>query len=109
MGNLHSRWCALCRFEEREVINAVSEGLRMEAPANTPERVIYLMFSCWEPDPEQRPEIADITRILKDIQKEFKEMTTENNPEMLGLVNVQAKKEAVGGDFIDPSTPQVDN
>jgi len=47
-----------------EVIEKVTSGYRLPAPANCPTEVYNMMLSCWESDTEKRPTFATLSTIL---------------------------------------------
>lgn len=48
----------------REVMQLVKSGGRLEAPSNCPLPIYAIMTACWNPDPEKRPNFAIILERL---------------------------------------------
>jgi len=54
-------------MSNREALEAVLEGYRLEKPKSCPEEVYTLMLRCWNDDPEQRPSFKEIFKSLTEI------------------------------------------
>ncbi|XP_033105749.1 tyrosine-protein kinase Fer-like isoform X2 [Anneissia japonica] len=50
----------------------VEQGYRMSAPHGTPDEVYHIMMSCWEYEPEKRPQFKEVHVTLKRICKFLK-------------------------------------
>ena len=95
-----------------QVAQSVAEGLRMEPPPYTPERLQFLMYACWEPAPEERPDFQLIHQVLVTVSKEdmndqntlVKAPPQKNAPKDLYLGNTNANTEPVRENHYAPHT-----
>lgn len=74
----------------KETIEAVLRGERLDRPSNAPDDLWKLMFSCWDAEPSKRPDFVDIQTGLKKIQQ-------SEDPEgaQVSTVSFVAQQEAV--------------
>ena len=52
------------RIPIMEVLNAVTQGYRMEQPERCPPEIYKMMRDCWTPQPDQRPTFARLHTLL---------------------------------------------
>ena len=55
----------------KEVIEKVPKGYRMDIPENCSENIKLLINKCWNYDSEDRPNFKNILEILKEELKKF--------------------------------------
>ncbi|KAK7307454.1 hypothetical protein VNO77_40533 [Canavalia gladiata] len=60
-------------------VGVVQKGLRPTIPKNTHSRLSELLQRCWQQDPTQRPDFAEIIEILQQITKEVNDEKTDRH------------------------------
>ena len=54
-------------FSNRDTVQYINSGYRLEKPENTPDDVYEIMSNCWKNNPEERPSFSDIYQTLDKI------------------------------------------
>ena len=58
--------CSYLGMSNREVMEQVEHGYRMNAPDNCPEHLYKIMRACWNADPQRRPTFEYLFRALSE-------------------------------------------
>jgi len=59
-------------MSNKEVIEKVLSGYRLEKPENCPNEIYQIMMQCWNKNPQERPSFKEIYNILISIiQKNY--------------------------------------
>lgn len=66
-------------YSNNEVIQNVTKGQVLEAPANCPEELYTIMCGCWKFDPAERIPIAKAHKDLAKLLAEHKRQSTNEN------------------------------
>uniref|UniRef100_A0A7E4ZVM7 Tyrosine-protein kinase n=1 Tax=Panagrellus redivivus TaxID=6233 RepID=A0A7E4ZVM7_PANRE len=82
----------------RKIGHAIRNGKMPEPPKRTPAEMLDLMKSCWQMDPEKRPNFCDILKEVREMSKKnpklaypvAKECTTSKIP---GVIRIEPKEE----------------
>ncbi|XP_077985343.1 fibroblast growth factor receptor-like [Glandiceps talaboti] len=67
----------------QEVIQALREGYRMPKPSHCKEELYAIMISCWNEDPEKRPQFTDLVMELDHLVSD--EKTYINIEDVIGV------------------------
>ncbi len=79
-----------------QVIQAVASGERMKIHSECPPIPRKVMEMCWQADPQDRPDVADILEIL---------LSKSNDSDAVQPVTTQNKNEDVGVYTVTSDTP----
>src|SRR5690606_15244464 len=63
------------------IASRIPLGLREPIPKNTPNHFIDAIERCWDTDPDKRPDIESVIKILKKIGAEEKDENKNKNTE----------------------------
>ncbi|XP_072933759.1 tyrosine-protein kinase receptor [Epargyreus clarus] len=97
----------------REVMDMVSGGGRLDKPYGCPQEVYRLMCDCWNPSPNERPSFAAMFEKLQRFSKD-PEITNAPLPVARSLhpqtaevqVNSNGSTRSLAGDYLVPMEPQ---
>jgi hypothetical protein len=70
---------------DHKLIFEIIDGKRPKITEDTPESIANLMKRCWDPDPEKRPSMDEIHKILSDIKNEEFYEADQKRLELIGL------------------------
>lgn len=79
-------------MKNKEVFDQVPKGYRMPQPEGCPDSIYKLMLSCWDSDPEKRPDFPSIYELLAGIQNEVGEGSQIMDDKLKEIAPVKLEK-----------------
>lgn len=61
------------RIPITEVLNAVTQGYRMEQPERCPPEMYKMMCNCWSPQPDQRPSFYRLATLIRSYKQKLED------------------------------------